>query len=551
MTVSAVTHNKNSSNKLNFARALTTRENKVLTDILQRGREEAGIDTFAIGLPIAAAPAVKDKQDTGIGSFEGVKAFMQKAKGLMGVNTVLFLPIGSSYDNAHSPFSTGAFGIYEGYFIPEKLTGENYGKLLNPENDLDKKVLDALANSANPFSGKTQYENIDKVEAVLNRAYENYTNGADKLKKEFESFQQRPEINYWLDAYAKNKDPENPERFKFKQFIAEKQYNQMKQELNSNGVDVIVDVPVGADRQLDAKIETDKGNPDPFIDSPIEAFDGNQDKWVDWGLNPLDPGLDSGKELAYWKAHYHGKHGDGARLDSFQNNMFASNRNGVMWQYNNNPEVIADQLFYGLKDGGVDPEKSFAEHLPGSANYDIGKVDAHLEGKSNHIFGSPIGKLTVKKWNDFGPNSFYSYGSHEISGYHQDRNGDKEGIKNGFAELLSGQAKKAFLPFTDIFGIDRTYNISNTSNDTNWTIRLTENWEEEYHKKLQDGFGFNAPEVFGKVLEQKDKGGNQTAKILNKIGNILRQTGAKTQEQANNDLGKEYIDSELNNLLNT
>jgi len=545
-------HNKNQS-KLSFGRALTTAETNLVSTYLSDGIKKADIETLAINLPVAAAPA-KTGENTGIGNFSEVADFMKDLKPLTGFNAALFLPLGCSYDSHNSPFSTDSFGLNTGYFDPSKLKTEEYGNLLNPENKEDKKVLDALYSAPVKDKERTQYNNTDKIDAVLNRAYENYktglktdAEGTTALKEEFDNFKTE---KYWLETYAENKDASDPERYKFKQFLLKKQNDEMRANLKNNDIDTIIDIPVGANRQLDAKLEKD----DPFLNRELGAFDGAQNKWVGWGIIPLDPGKQSAQNLAKQKAKYHASLGTGVRLDCFNGNMFAADGNGVLPEYNANPKILADKLFEGLKEGGADPNKSFAEHLPYQEKYDARYVDHYLYNKSKEIMGTPIPKLSVAKWNNFGPDSFDSNGSHEILGYHQDNKGNPEAIKDGFVTLLSRGTRKVMLPFTDVFGMDETYNVSNSVNDTNWTKRLPEgqNWEVKYQEKLQNGYGFNAPEIISRVLDRKgknDEEGKILSSVLGKFGQLLREDGVKTQQAANEKLGANYIDPELKSLL--
>lgn len=603
-------HDKNQS-KLSFGRALTSAETNLVSEYLPKGIKKADIETLALNLPVAAVSAQTGK-NSGIGNFSEVADFMPEFKNLTGFNAALFLPLGDSYSKyvemkndkgevvkkvrVEAPFSTDAFGLNTGYFDPSKLSTKEYGNLLNPENSKDKKALDGLYNAPIKDQERTQYDNIDKIDAILNRAYENYNTGlkqdnkdAKILQKDFDKFKNGETEKYWLDTYGQNKDASDPERYKFKQFLIKKQHSEMTSRLKDNGISTIIDIPVGANRQLDAKLEKD----DPFLSRELGAFDGAQGKWVGWGIIPLDPGKQSARDLQYWKARYHASLGTGVRLDCFNGNMYAADGNGVLPEYDANPTILADQLFYGLKDGGTDPNKSFAEHLPCGEKYDASKVDSHLYNKSKEILGSPIPKLSVAKWNNFGPESFDSNGSHEIPGYHQDsknkfeafkndlkkfvsekdypqstkeelattlneflnQKGYAEIVKEGFTDLLSRGTKKVMLPFTDVFG-DETYNVSNTTNETNWTKRLPEgqNWEAKYQEKLQSGYGFDAPEIISRVLDRKgknDEEGKKLSSVLGKFGELLRvkDDEMKTQKAANEKLGADYIDPELKKLI--
>ena len=620
MNVSSTNFNNKNQSKLAFGRALTTAETNLLNTYLSNGLKKADIDILALNLPVAAVPATNGN-NSGIGNFSNVADFMQEFKPLTGFNAALFLPLGESYCKhiemkndkgevtkkvrIEAPFSTDAFGLNTGYFDPSKLTTEGYGKLLKTDNAEDKKVLDDLYNTPLIDPEKTQYDNIDKIDAALNTAYKNYNEnlkkgdaGAKKLQGDFDKFKGGEAEKYWLDIYAENKDASDPERYKFKQFLLRKQIKEMNNKLESNGIDRIIDIPVGANRELDAKLG--RGD-NPFLDKELGAFDGAQNKWVGWGIYPLNPGKKSAQDLAYWKANHHASlgsnsslsfSGGAARLDCFNGNMYAADGNGVLPEYDANPQVLANQLFYGLRDGGADPNKSFAEHLPCGEKYDASKVDSHLYHKSKEILGSPIPKLSVAKWNNFGTESFDSNGSHEIPGYHKDsknkaeafkaditkfvseknypqstkkelsnvvsefltQKGYSEVVKEGFTDLLSRGARKIMIPFTDVFGMDETYNVSNSTNDTNWTKRLPEgkNWEVKYQEKLQSGYGFNTPEIIARVLDKKGKNDDeakQLRSVLGRFGQLLREDGVKTQQAANEKLGADYIDPELRKLI--
>jgi hypothetical protein len=551
----SVNYNKNQQ-KLGFGTANTTAERKLLGEFLATGLKRSDIDILALNLPVAAAPAKHAFTDTGIGNFTDVANSMIKAKQTTGVNTALFLPLGSSYDPHNSPFSSDGFGLNHGFLDPLKLVSKTYGKLLERKSPEDRKVLSDLYKSPKS-ADRTQYSNMGKLEAIMDRAFANYQaklsqgdKGALALQKEFGEFKQQDKIKYWLPTYAKTKSPQNPENYEFKQFLLHKQYDEMKGKLKKNGIDTIVDIPVGANRDLDKQLEKDN----PFLGRELGAFDGAQGKWVGWGITPLDPGKESARNLAYQKARYHASLGDGARLDCFNGNMFAADGNGVLPEYQANHTILADQLFWGLKHGGVDPKKSFAEHLPYNAPYDTGKVDSYLRDKSREILGDSIPKLSVMKWTHFREESFNSNGSHEIGGYHQDHPGDRGAIKNGFVDLLSKGSRRAMLPVTDAYDLNGTYNVSNTVNDTNWTKRIPagSQGEAHYHGKLQDGFGFNGPEVIAETLNRKGKNdgeSNHLKAVLSRFGQKLREQGPKTEAEANKQFGPDYVDPQIKSLI--
>ena len=66
----------------------------------------------------------------------------------------------------------------------------------------------------------------------------------------------------------------------------------------------------------------------------------------------------------------------------------------------------------------------------------------------------------------------------------------------GFAklvEIFASPAENIQIFFTDFFGINEVYNKPGTSGDPNWTLRLQDNFEEEYLKRVKSGDALNLP----------------------------------------------------------
>ncbi len=60
-------------------------------------------------------------------------------------------------------------------------------------------------------------------------------------------------------------------------------------------------------------------------------------------------------------------------------------------------------------------------------------------------------------------------------------------------EILASCAQNIQIFFTDFFGICEVYNTPGTSGDPNWTLRLSENFDELYEENLQKGDALNLP----------------------------------------------------------
>lgn len=60
-------------------------------------------------------------------------------------------------------------------------------------------------------------------------------------------------------------------------------------------------------------------------------------------------------------------------------------------------------------------------------------------------------------------------------------------------EIFAAKNENIQIFFTDFFGINEVYNRPGTSGDPNWTLRLPDNFEEFYERKLLEGEALNLP----------------------------------------------------------
>lgn len=86
-------------------------------------------------------------------------------------------------------------------------------------------------------------------------------------------------------------------------------------------------------------------------------------------------------------------------------------------------------------------------------------------------------------------------------------NSPVERLKLKFTALLRSTKNIQFM-FTDFFGINHTYNRGGKVHEDNWKLRLNNNFEDMYYKKLEDekidGFAMNVPELLAKAVKAKD-----------------------------------------------
>lgn len=565
----------NKQSKTNFGRAVTTNEANVLCKALGLGNKRAGIDFLTAIMPVAATPA--NHINSGIGTFLGLAKFSTKVSKLTGINSNQLLPLGETVSEIHSPFETPAFGLYHGYIELSELTKKEYGHLLDKNDDLLNNFY-----IHNPY--RNNYKNIGQIESLLDKAYDNYEaqkqfidyktatlntpsvlpsflrnpalrqtslSGADngneaieKLTREFNEFKEKDHIKYWLDTYAINKDPQNTERYKFKQFIAEKQYQEMQAILKEKNIKLIVDCPIGFNKQLDGQVAAKncKGE-NPFFEGDDALACDNNGQAVRWGNLPvLHPDKQSAKSLEYHKALYHAKHGDGVRLDAAQYKMYPSINNGhdngvfVPQVYYANPESIINAFVHGLKDGGATDYLCVAEHLHFKPQYDVSHVDRYL---ANNPLGN-IPQFSCAQWRNEVPTNEAKvdcYANHDEKTIHYNANGNGQAVQDTFTWFLNGPAHKYQVMSTDLLGYSDLYNAKNTVNKDNWRFKFSENWEQEYHDHLQSGLGFNAPETLNRLLKMKNVNDDKTNKlqgILYEFGRILREkSDIKTEDAAN------------------
>ncbi len=89
-----------------------------------------------------------------------------------------------------------------------------------------------------------------------------------------------------------------------------------------------------------------------------------------------------------------------------------------------------------------------------------------------------------------------------------------------FTELFVSPAKKVQIFFTDLLGLNERYNLPGVSGEENWSLRMPENFEDLYHKNLENGLGLNLPEAIRKAFEQK--GENFIKKHIKTFENLLK-----------------------------
>lgn len=112
----------------------------------------------------------------------------------------------------------------------------------------------------------------------------------------------------------------------------------------------------------------------------------------------------------------------------------------------------------------------------------------------------------------------------------------KNFVKAKFAEIFL--AKNQFLFFNDVMG-NKKRTDEESSNPKNYRIKISNDYESQYHSALQDNRGFNLAQSLKMALKAKklDKTNPALYRKLDEYSKILSQKGVKTKEEADKRYG--------------
>lgn len=112
----------------------------------------------------------------------------------------------------------------------------------------------------------------------------------------------------------------------------------------------------------------------------------------------------------------------------------------------------------------------------------------------------------------------------------QIQNSNKVHTMAKFIALLRA-GKNIQITFADFFGLNRVYNCGGQMNDNNWKLRLKSDYEDTYHKSLENdkSFALNMPDLLAKAIQAKNDMDVAKENNANRSSaNILRNRLAKT-----------------------
>ncbi len=87
-----------------------------------------------------------------------------------------------------------------------------------------------------------------------------------------------------------------------------------------------------------------------------------------------------------------------------------------------------------------------------------------------------------------------------------------------FAELFSSRARQISIFFTDLYGMDQTYNVPGTVGPDNWSLRVPQPAETRYAQALAEGRGVNLPRVLALALRAR---GGEFARAHRELADAL------------------------------
>ena len=602
----------NTYSKITFNRALTKNELKDFKNVCNDAQKALNIDD-GIHIFKVYQTSLPDEKGKGLGigklNSDSAMRYLKFMADYTGSNAVKIYPIGQFPTRMHRigyycPYLRSSSVIGEDTINFYKLTTEKYGKLLD-ESDV---------NQFSVTSSKVNYENeLDKTQSgadfeLIKKAYHNMilsnTQSAKNILKEFRDFKKSFKTDS-LDRLAivpyiidndrdlfkgineskekqlrfqeyKNKYYKEIDIYKFSKFLATKNLQDAKEELNNNGLELYGDCPLGFSE-------------DEVICFPDAFYPKNVTPG--WGFRSINyqEALKEGTEankLFKEKLKWHLENYDGIRFDvgwqyfvpklteyddkgKLKGNYTVNVHDRILefiektaksvkgkdfdtkkLMYECDASVNDFQMFYWVE-GKPYPKFIMGNRTPiittvweHSKNFGWGNPDFYNNsGLKNYIIGTnnhdsiPVRKLAESDSDEF------------VNNLPKVRLDNKEAlskalkveksfltnpinfVKAKFAELFL--AKNRFVFFNDVIG-NKERLESDKASKSDYRYKISSDYEKEYHTALQEGHGFNLAESLAIAMKAKelDVKMPELYKKVENYGRILRQKGAKTEKEA-------------------
>jgi len=549
--------------KLAFGRAFTTKEMDLYQQKLDEARNlyeitgdnnepEKKLNNTTLILPDFYAPKGTIASDE---SMKLVK-LMQK---LNGINVVQGLPRGPVTKDNLSPFSSSPFEIGE-HLIDLKKVGapdlktayKNFKAL--PENNPLKESFNSF-NEENPHLER--YGMLEALKEEYGTDYwPNWKGKNAELDQNLFNYDETKEI----PADKKARQEEIKENYsdtiafyQYKQFIANKQHLETKENLNNEGIKFFGDCLIGFSPRDQWAFKP------AFEIGKSTGCPGDGGKFNDWGL----PCLDFNKLY-----NQDGSLGAAGTVLKKKFDVFLSNYDGARidagWQLSN-PHTNKGSEYQGTKMIDI-MEMAINDQIKNG--HDIKKEDINIEAlggpdQAVNLTKNKYPHIQITRYagDGWGRTEFYKQSmGYKLNGFtigvgcHDDlsliqlekekRNeqagllardlstsvDNAEEFRNAkFAELYT--ARNQFFTAPDAIGDERRLNDPADQKAPNWTIQAPVNYEEAYFKNLSEGKGLNTPKSLAVAIRAKMGENEQTREILgflDKAGRILRQPGSNS-----------------------
>ena len=609
----------------NFCRALCANEEQELKNLTKEAlsHNHLGIDTVSTTFFDFTIPA--GEYNTGIGttfSKEGIDT-AEFANIYFGTTNIQVGPQGKISNLIRSPYSGTTFSLGEHNISPEKLATKEYENLLSQEDIDESEYMNTVADE-----DTVDYEHVFSdergIKSLLLKAYENFTYLPEdsKLVQEFYDFVDdnaywierdsvfeaiahkygTDDVSKWsdrdkniyadennidygaIDEYMEAEDEfgNNIVEFnEFVQFIADKQQQQTKEELNKMGISLTGDCPIGfSAKDVWAHKSAFYQNGGMFgCDT-----DGKGKLVTCWTEAPDMSKLDGeAGELFRQKFAAMFKRYNTIRIDAAWQLIYPTivtpthkdEQGNMLGKITPNQPEVGDKIINILKEtakeSGIPENKISLELLDGA-------------GKSWKSLSNPKIKKAIENMNCIHTMQYlgdsWGYPSHyrssnagpfkhsfEISiGTHDDKTAitSAEGLTDSQLKVIAKELKKDKSSLSTVqekvaalFALLFTHNPNDKSNDSgkvsitvndavgspkrintpntkdgNWEFRLNRNWQSKYFNNLTKGFGLNLPEALSTALKAKE-GESELTHKLDRFAQVLKSDGPMTRGEAN------------------
>lgn len=310
-------------------------------------------------------------------------------------------------------------------------------------------------------------------------------------------------------SHLRSKHKDEIDAFLFSQMLAKKALDNGNKKLKEKGIKPIADIPVAFS---DAEVW---GNKHLFLK---DLRMGCKEPWSNepqkWGFFVLDPNQlfssdnrtnqlgEAGKFLYDKYERVFEENKGGVRIDHIVGLIDpyvyseSGNRQGRLYSEvyrgkngHNCDRILKKIILPAANAAGLDSSAIIAEDL------------GYMPGNSVETLKNlGIGGLTVTQWKNGDEiwnapkNNAVMVANHDTASA-KELYPDKFERRKKFIDLFASGAKNVQIFWTDLFGIKERYNQPGTTGDQNWSLRMTPDFNDEYHKKLEDYDAVNLPDV--------------------------------------------------------